>query len=191
MLNITVSKVGDVKVHRMLNAISRLPHSNHITRAMGGGARKVVKEHLYEKDAQPNKMGAKKTHYYRQAGDAVTYRSKKGGVVVTIEQVGIRQRWLGGTITPKKSKYLTIPVSSKSRSKRAREFSGLVYVKRRGTAGILGLPDGEKIDALYVLKKSVTQRPDPTVLPKQREIESGASKAIDALVKSILKGRLV
>src|SRR5437868_1753608 len=89
-------------------------------RAVGG----LVKEHLYGLDGQRHRFG---NHYYRQAGDSVTTGIVPQGAVVSINQIGFRQRLLGGRIAAKAGKYLTIPAAPEAYGHRAREFNDLDF----------------------------------------------------------------
>lgn len=73
----------------------------------------------------------------------------------------------GGTITPKRAKFLTIPLCAEAAAKRARDFDN-IFIRK----GIIyqNLEDG-KIRALYVLKKQVTIPARPYLYLKSNEIE--------------------
>lgn len=129
---------------------------------IGRSARNAAREHLFGKDAAGNRLGGRRTHYYGTAARGTNFTTEGDTVVVSIPQLGIRQRYYGGTIKPKTAKYLTIPVHPAAYGKRAREFSDLRVLFGRGGPYALARKDGT---VLYRLAKSVTQAADPTVLP--------------------------
>lgn len=81
----------------------------------------------------------------------------------------------GGEIRPKTRKYLAIPIDRSAKDKYPREYPGdLVLIRRKedGPNGraYLALPMKRKVKLLYVLKKSVYQRPRPW-FPTEEEVE--------------------
>lgn len=171
------------------------------------GARAVaglVKEHLYGLDAQRHTFG---NHYYRQAGDSVTTAKVPAGAVVSITQIGIRQRLFGGTIRAKNAKLLTIPAHPDAVGKRAREFNDLDFsfqvnpktgslqpclVRRAQTtlrySRRKAKDGGVKVsvravatlqpEVMFWLTPSVTQEADPTVLPYAEQMQLRAVQAM-------------
>ncbi|MED4140857.1 hypothetical protein P4652_21785 [Priestia megaterium] len=82
----------------------------------------------------------------------------------------------GITISPKKAKMLTIPISPKAKGKRAADFPNLFRPK--GT-NLLAIPKGDgEFEPLFVLKTSVT-------IPERSFIRSGYDENIDAISKKI------
>jgi len=172
-MKISINLKGDTQLSSLLKDLKGMPEETSLLNAISYAGENTVREHLYAKDRQPNKMGAPKTHYYRQAGDSASGAVANSKVIITVKQLGIRQRYYGGTITPKRAKRLTIPLKAISRGKRASEFKDL-YV--RGKA--LGRDTGGNFEALYALVKSVTQRPDKAVLPEAYKMLESANEAV-------------
>jgi hypothetical protein len=171
------------------------------------GARAVgslVKEHLYGLDSQRHRYG---NHYYMQAGDSVASAIVPQGAVVTITQIGFRQRLFGGTITAKNVTYLTIPVAPEAFGHRAREFPDLDFaivhdpdtdtmrpalvrraqtkIRHRRVKGEGGAVNFKATavatlmpEIMYWLVRSVDQQPDPTVLPYGEQMAQVATDAI-------------
>jgi len=170
---ITIQFKGADRVSDILKDIKGMPEHRVVQNAIAYAGEATVREHLYEKDAQPNKMGAPKTHYYRQAGDSASGSVVNGKITITVKQLGIRQRYYGGVITPKKAKRLTIPLRPEARGKRASEFRNL-YI--RGKA--LGRDVGGSFQALYALVARVNQKADKTVLPDNEKMLRSANEAV-------------
>jgi len=169
-------------------------------RAVGG----LVKEHLYQLDGLRSRRGS---HFYRQAGDSVTTGATPTGARVSITQRGFRQRLFGGTIRPKVARMLTIPAHPDAYGKRAGEFTDLDfaiahdpetgalrpalvrraqtvlrYSRRKAKDGTIRInvrPVKDlKAEVMFWLVKSVTQQPDPDVLPWPSRMSERAVTAI-------------
>ena len=136
---------------------------------IGRSARNATREHLFAKDATGNRLGGRRTHYYGTAARGTNFTTEGDTVVVSIPQIGIRQRYYGGTIKPKTAKYLTIPVHPTAHGKRAREFSDLEVVFGQGgrPIALARRASGKRTlgEIYYRLVRSVTQAADPAVLP--------------------------
>lgn len=184
MITVTLEENGGQALHNLLEQISGSHRERAFKNLIGVDVSAAVRKHLYARDAKPNRMGGRKTHYYRSAGDSVNHEITATGAAVNVDHIGIRQRLDGGVITPKTAKALTIPVSARAHGKRAREFSDTFILDKSGsgdpdTVGVIvqDLGDGQ-LDALYVLRTRVDQSPDPTVMPSDRTIVETASESI-------------
>lgn len=139
----------------------------------------VVRRHLLERNrSKPNKLGGRRTEFYRRAANATIYRSTGSDVQVVIAWTGIAYQYYGGTITAKKSKYLTIPARAQAHGKRAREFKDLHFQPiKKGKSGLLADSDG---NVFFWLVKSVSKQADKSVLPPFATILQAVSKAISS-----------
>jgi hypothetical protein len=100
-----------------------------VNRIAGRAGQNFVRDYLFKfNTSHPNKMGGDRTNFYAQAARGTTWASDEIKAVISINQVGIRQRWLGGEIKARKGKYLTIPARAEAYGKRAREFPDLTLV---------------------------------------------------------------
>jgi hypothetical protein len=170
----------------------------------------LVKERLTEADlSRPNALGGTRTHFYADAAAGTHSELVPEGALISINQVGIRQRVLGGTITPVNSKYLTIPARAEAYGHRAAEFGDLVVVFGRGGVPIalarawqspirIGRPrrDGTRRighsdeaggEILFWLVDSVTQQPDPSLLPSDQELVDRISSDLQAYATLLLQ----
>lgn len=189
-MNINVKIEGNAAALRLIRQLEDAPEGRMIWEAIGEAESDLVKNHFYERDAKPNKMGAPKTHYWRQAGDSVGTLTRAGEAEVQIKHLGVRQQWKGGVITPKNSKFLTIPLRAAARGKRAAEFGDLFLLKRRKGRryGFLVRSTGQKrIDVMYALMSSVKQDADPDVMPKDTEMQKLAGETALFVLRRIIK----
>jgi hypothetical protein len=113
---------------------------------------------------RPNKLGGKRTHFYAQAARGTFYTLLPDGVMLGVNQVGIRQRFKGGPIEPSNPpKYLTIPACAEAYGHRAREFS--LRFNMNPKTGKKWLSDIDTGKPMFWLVPGVNQQADSTVLP--------------------------
>ena len=194
---------------RVVTAIARAVQTERITPIVGRSAVNTIRTHLFGvNNSRPNALGGRRTNFYATAARGTSFAVVPDGVVVSISNVGIRQRILGGTITPKPGKkFLTIPATAEAYGKRASEFDDLVVVFgaggrpiglahalfRRTRAPVKALPArlrvgvtkqiGQHGGMVFWFAQSVTQKGDPTVLPYPEQIYSQARKDVAAFVQ--------
>lgn len=170
--------------------------------AAGRAVRNVVRDHLFRLNQErPNQLGGKRTNFYTGAGRATQFVMQGDIAVVSINQVGIRQRFFGGTIRPKTAKYLTIPVHPNAHGKRAREFDLEVVFGEGGkpialatkgtlrrevtqtrSGNIRSRNVGRRGEIYYRLVRQVVQQPDVSVLPRPDQTYGAAISAINTEV---------
>ncbi len=174
-IGLLIRREGDSGAPRRL-AAALAPARIHPV--IGRAASNVFTRHLRDLNrTRPNALGGKRTNYYAGAARATSFRIESDGVLIAINQIGLRQRFFGGTIRAKQSKWLTIPVAPEAHGKRAREFGDLTVVFGRGRQPV-GLARAGKL--YYALKKSVEQKPDPSVLPARATITAEVDRAVDS-----------
>lgn len=151
-----------------------------VNKLIGRAGQTFVRKHFYDLDAKrPNRLGGERVHFYGGAAKSTTFATTADGAVISVNQTGVRQRIQGGTILPKKSKYLTIPARAEAYGKRAREFNNLKVV-RFGNVLALVVADATKLSkgkkgfraagetgggVMYWLVPKVVQKADPSVMP--------------------------
>ena len=157
------------------------------------------------------------THFWQQVAEGVQQPRVAGDdVVIGINHVGLRQRLEGGTIHAVDTHFLAIPVDQQAYGKRPGDFpaGALVYVvlPHGGPALLLaehtdriatkGKNAGQSVAAragqeathgagsvMFLLRESVDQPADPSVLPPEADIIRTALTAGDAAAALFL-GRL-
>jgi hypothetical protein len=145
-------------------------------------------------NSRKNQLGGKSTRFYGRALRATTWKAQGGEVTVSIAgPLGIRQRFYGGTIKPRPGKkYLTIPVAPEAHGRSAGSFGGeleVIFGQGGRPIGLARKAQGKRKFGvmLYRLVRSVTQRPDPTILPKPAETTRHINNAIERHVAVSLK----
>lgn len=169
---------------------------------VGRAARNVYRGHLFRLDRErPNAMGGKRTHFYAQAARGTSFTAEPDGVTVSIASIGIAQRFFGGVIRPQKAKWLTIPAVPEAHGKTASQFdlelvwnadrkpvalatknTLAVQITQNAQGKIVKKHTGSLGRIMFWLRKSVTQEPDPSVLPRIDEVAGAAITAINDTV---------
>lgn len=154
-----------------------------------------VKTHL-EKNYSPrvNKLGGDSTGYWKGVAESTTAASGADGVTITIRQKGLRLKYHGGIITAsgrisevtgKPIRMLSIPAHPAAHGRTIADLGGRAAFYRKG-AGIFkfttpGTPkDGDPL--YYILRRSVTIKADPGILPPPGDILNGCMRALQAAV---------
>lgn len=141
---------------------------------MARAAANEVKENFRQLGLSRHRSAAPFSFYARARG--ATHSGVEGGkAYVGIDHEGIGLRLLGGTVKPRRGKYLTIPVDDSAIGKRVGEFSDLQWIinRRKGTGVVL-----QQGKVLYALTKSTTHKPDPTVLPTTEKLQDAVTKSL-------------
>jgi hypothetical protein len=161
-----------------LKSLRRHMHSPALRSVMARAGVNHVKDHLTHLDRRRgNALGGKRTHFYAAAARSTNFRLQGKGFIISINHVGIAQRYFGGTIRPVTKKRLAIPAQARAHGRRPREFGNLKTGFGKDPSAptskpvprFLYLPGADKTiprsNILYWLVKSVIQKADHTVLP--------------------------
>lgn len=178
----------------------------------GVSVMRQIIDHLTTLDAErPNTLGGRRTHFYSVAGKSTHYDITDTGAIVSINHTGIAQRYFGGKIEREDGGPLTIPARAEAHGRRAREFSNLeILYGRNGPYALAeryatsfsvrsrhdksGNRQSKIVNRKSVgggiffwLVKSVTQEPDPSVLPSEESASQNARDAIGRFIDSLVK----
>ena len=191
----------------LLKALILKMNPNEIGRLVGLAVLEKVKAHLVQYDADhPNKLGGQRTNYYATAAANTTLDISSESATISVVQTGINQRIYGGRITPKNSKYLTIPACAEAYAKRAGQFPNLIPMIRRknGVVRAVALVEAQTQPLLPGFRKSgerrrgaetggkvyfwlvaeVNQIGEPGIVPSLEEIEGVVYSSLDSLISS-------
>lgn len=171
-------------VRRMINSLS----SPQVRNVVGRSVANRIRDHLFALDqSRPNQLGGKRTHFYAAAARSTQHRNEFDRVIVSANQLGIRQRLLGGLILPKNKRFLTVPAAPEAHGKRAREFSDLRVAVLDGRLALIQDPPKRRRKkvaqsepkVLYWLVRKVKQEADPSVLPSEEELTETAVRSAE------------
>ena len=95
-------------------------------------------------------------------------RSDERGATIANNAHFLKFKSTGGTVTPKRTKYLTIPLIAEARGRRAADYE--IFARRnlftiKGKHALFEQQEGGGLRAVYALVKSVTHQPWPGALP--------------------------
>ena len=166
-----------------LQALVARVQPQRIAPIVGPRLKELTKRKLYSNGT--NKMGWPSTGFWEAAARGCTWTQEGNHVAIVINKVGVRQRYYGGPITPKRVKYLTIPISEEAYGHTASEFPGLFAVTLGGKS-YLALRNATETHSasaqgmrlLFLLSPGVNQQPAPNVIPSDAEFQATAHKAI-------------
>lgn len=179
-----------------------------INPVVGRSGVNTLREHFFGLNAsRPNKLGGKRTQFYADAARGTSSTVLPDGALISVNQVGIRQRLRGGEIRAGANgsgkKWLAIPARAEAHGKRAGEFNDLRFVLFRSGTAALVRADSTKLvrkkgklvagasqggEVMYWLKRSATQRPDPTVLPYPEQVAARLDRDVGAYLDRRIAG---
>lgn len=156
----------------------------YVLRKVGFIVAQTAKQNARAKHAASKHPSAKGGGFWARIADSVSYQMVgTDGVVIGASHVAAAQKEFGGTITApgkgagsKRAKALTIPISDRSRGYSVGELKSKYVIFRQGNILFAVLGKGS-IEPVYVLVKSVFQRPDRW-FPTSPQVFSAVDSAI-------------
>lgn len=188
----------------------RLPAGLH--ESIAKAAADVFRTHFKELDqTRANDLGGKRSHFYWNASQSVQGIPTADGAEVVINHLGLRQRWLGGTIYPVNARKLAIPARAESYGIPPKDFPGdlVVITFRSGAMALVKDEQTHTTDQFgnYLIKSSakgqrksrkrtiglveywlvdqVTQDPDPDVMPSPEDILNAVTEATEEFIQEM------
>ena len=188
-IHISTSDLASPAIRRLQQGLQPA----RLTPIVGRAGRNAVREHLFARDATPNRLGGRRTHYYGQAARSTNFTVEGDTVVIAVTQIGIRQRFYGGTIKPKTAKFLTIPVNPAAHGKTAREFGDLELIFGAGgqPIALARKAKGKRRfgEIMFLLLKSVTQSADPSTLPSMPALAAAIRPELDKYIAHLTRAQ--
>lgn len=152
--------------------------------AATAGVSRVVKDHFTNRDREPNKMGWPNSGIFAREGarktsvDPAAITDVQGEVVVASPIMAFKER--GGTITPKRGRYLAIPATAEAYrggSPRARDAAKTAFRFAR-----IAHPDGGLRPALV---RTLTDSQQSNRFALRAAAQAGASKEARAAARKL------
>jgi len=156
-----------------------------------------------------NERGWPTTNFWARAAKSTSWAPVPEGALISINQIGVRQRWLGGRIEPVNAKALAIPISPVSYGHVPADFPGLFLLRtkkgaylvqhgagigaasktarlrqRRGMGGHAMSRADASLNFLFKLSAGVNQAGDPRVMPSRDGLAYEAKTALLAAVRT-------
>lgn len=177
-------------------------------RAMAEGASALIQNHFAGlATTNRNRFGVRGGFWNLMLAGTKALATETAGYVLMPRAVALRL--FGGTITPKRTKFLPIAARGEAYNKSPRDFNDLRFVptasdgskgmlvKRRRSTFSRNKKTGKTTrrreaedngGAYYFLVKSATIRPNPAVLPTDEQIVLAAAEAGEVFIKNRLLG---
>jgi hypothetical protein len=201
-------RIQSDQVARIQEKAREIGQADNVARVGARGVANFLRDWFFGLDrTRANHLGGARTHFYADVARSVQNPTVSGGVgSVSINHVGLAQRWLGGTIragvgtssaTGKPTRFLSIPARAEAYGKTPGEFHDLRFVPRRSGGGMLvqalqtsvafGKKGVRRISevgglVMFWLVKQVTQRPDPTAMPDDAAVLSAAIRPMESFL---------
>lgn len=202
-MQITIEDGATPALKRLIAAVTkRIP----MMEAAGRGVAEVLQAHFVRRDAEGNKQGWPRKHFWsRVVKDYTNFETATADeATVKIASREFRQKLYGGTLMPTTGKYLAIPLTARAykagrpRNWPVKDGDGSLNVVRL-TGGRLLLREsfhssltGRKRDrgrrfeggeAQYLLVRRIVQKPDPRALPSETMMVRAARIAVQAVLR--------
>jgi hypothetical protein len=179
---VSVGIGGGEGLRRVLrDALARTSNPRGLLMEVGRRGANDVRAHLRKRNLKGNKLGGRRTNYWRRVADSVQAPEMKGSdaVVVSITDGTFAQKVFGGRIVPKNARALTVPVDARAHGRTVRVFeqeTGIKLFKLRkrggGLSNLLAGEDNAGIRVFYKLLGAVNQDKDAAALPPDHEFEA-------------------
>ena len=166
-----------------------------VHKVLGLAYQDILVAHFRAKNRKPNAKGFPRANGGRGFWDGVADKTAfdpatdadESGATITIgDKPGehFALRYFGGPVTPKKAKYLAIPLTAEAAAaRRPREVDGLFLLRGRNGNKFLARKTPAGLERLFLLTKSTTHRPDPTALPPEAKTAATLSAKAEANIR--------
>lgn len=184
MITITLSDQGTTA--ELDRIAGQLRNPNALLKAVGRRGAEELRKHFRTRNQQGNKLGGRRSNFWRQVADSTNNPVQDGPsrVRISISHPAFAQKVFGGTIKAKNAGALTIPVDPLAYDRTVAVFQQatgiqLFRLRKKGggfsnlLAGFAGSShDKADLHIFYILAKSVTQAADPQALPDRAQFNA-------------------
>lgn len=166
---------------RVRTLLSKVRDLSGLTAYCSNHVAKLVRDHLTSlaarRHATARRLDATPTGFLADAAGSVVAAPEPRTVVVRVDSPGVKRAYHDVEIKPKNgSKYLTIPINRLSYGRRVSSVARLVgekwFVIQNGGRILLASKDPvqKHLLPLYILKRTVRQARDPSLMPSDEDI---------------------
>jgi hypothetical protein len=188
----TITVTGLDKVTSSMLALQSTDVRRRAINAGANDALVVVKKYygvggsaLWSGTGPTQGAGRKKTQWWRKVESnwSVASTSSTGATLSNINTDGFSHKITGGTISAKRAKFLTIPIVPEAHGLSAKTYSKTIKPLFRVKNLLVQEEKDGKIKPIFVLKKSVTQKPWKGALPPENTyLDAYAAGVLDTLI---------
>lgn len=158
--------------------------------------REIVK-HMRTLQARGNEMGWPSQGFFAGGKNSVEKnvgisKLTEKGAIITIADPRFVHRITGGRVTPKRRKFLAIPLTAAAyalsgQGSIRQSAPGLKVVGRRKL--YLAVEKGDRIELWFALVKSVTHRPHPEEAPSEAALATAAGAAMERAADLLMQAK--
>jgi hypothetical protein len=166
-----------------------------INRAAANGAANVMRNHWIARNLSvQRKPGWPVSNYWTQVAESVSTTANSTEGTVRVRHPGVYYHLKGGTITPRRGKYLAIPLQPENKGvwpseKFPSRKGAFVLTSLKGNKLLVsseGKGKERKLTLHYLLVESVSKPADSSVLPLDSVLLAAASKAAENMIMRAL-----
>lgn len=193
-------KVGREKFRRKLKGcLSAVKRPRAMMAAVGREGANQLRKHFRQKDKdEPNRLGGKREHFWLKVMRSVQAPILSDGgtkVSISITHPVYAHKFLGGIISAKRAKNLSIPQTPEAYGRSPRVFEQetghkLIFI-RQGPVALLARRAtlGPFLQVEYVLRPWVRQERDPTAFPDETKFEEALLARANAVMQRELNAQ--
>lgn len=157
--------------------------SEMLVQAAARGVSNALQRHFRARNASArHREGFPRSNYWSNVADSVQTIPHGPRATVLIDHEGVALHWKGGTVRPTSAKALAIPLAPKVADINPREFDPgrtlcrIARSKGKGKAAVLVEKDTGT--ALWLLLRSASIKPDPSVIPPESALLQAGLDAV-------------
>lgn len=186
--------IQDAATPRLRAIAGQATRPRGLMAACGKRVEVEYRRHFQALDRRGNGRGWWRSHFWLRVRSATSLTSVSDtGAAVTIASPELAFRVRGGTIRPKRGRFLALPTTSRAKeagSPREGGISGLFFIRRRGGRGAyLAVRVGRAIRVQYRLLPSVTIPAMPEALIPRARLAGAVEQEAERYLRRELERR--
>lgn len=186
----TTIRITDQATPALARLAQALGRPRPITEAAAQATVVELQKHFLARNREPNKRGWTKQNFWTKEGRNKTAIDdlQDTRAIVAVASPAVAHKFTGGTIKPKRGKYLAQPLTDRAYqagSPREGGIDGLFPIVSRGRI-FLATREGPAIRVQYMLRTSVTHAADPRTLPDSATLGTAAEKAAGRALRTLI-----
>jgi hypothetical protein len=170
----------------------RINNPDALLKVVGRRGANELQRHFRNRNTQGNKLGGRRTNFWRQVADSVNSPVQIGPTTVRIAITHrlFLQKLFGGRITANRAGALTIPVDplayGRDVSRFQRETGIQLFLLRKKGGGfsnlLAGFVSAKQLKVFYILSGGVDQDKDPDALPDRGRFNAAILDEADRML---------
>lgn len=176
-------------------------YSDHLATAVADAATRGISnllfDHFLSRNNRPGREGWPSSNYWADAAESVSVSAVGAGTAdVCAKAPGLLMHLKGGTILPKRGRFLAIPILPmvagiwpREAMQRKKDVKLIPVRGGKGEGYLLALQITAAVNLpLWRLARKATLKPDPSVLPTLEEQTEAATAAAQAALEALQSG---